>query len=1638
MPPVMLTYVQAATMPSVSLVTRVSTANFYVAAHGPSSTPDSEFTAGQAGLNVGWLAVNPGAGLVGGLHFEASRQVVSTGEFSFGNPFSDAPLLFASAYTSGDLSPLCVFGSDEATVATFGACAQLGTQFSDELDLSFLSLSGSGEILMVPGEAPRCQTGSFLCECFANPSGELLGSGCEDAPQYTNAAPHLLPLPCQQVILHGVSSFSAKWSGEIVLEDGLHSFVTASSDASSLFLGGRLIIANENGCCALHTATPLRLQAGIYNVDFEALYTARNDWFATLTWESSDVLYPPYIALSASTNTNAGATIAVNGSSIVGTTAGFNIGVVNPVSGAVDSFASFDTQFLGAALAMRDFLLAVPMGYAVLIATQGTVGSFASVAATQLRELAAPELAADGSSAAFVLISCKLCVHHRWVRHALAEDGAAVVSVSVPLSLQWVRQERPQAVVSASEHVSLNIGDGQTLANSNSSICVPVSAGADSVDDAISAYSVQLQLDSRDSLYAGTMSVLGAIQVIDDDVAALYLSRDRLEFAEGLNSSYQIRLASKPAHDVDVILKVVRSKPMSPSAATVCHTATEGDECFDNVQWAKEVGFHSAPTRYPCLTQDSSFEEYQFFLYSCCPEQRCTVPCRLDASTACAADPASAWAGGLELSLARLHFTAATWNQSQTVVVQAPNDDVDLGVEYSFVVEHIASSADAKYNGLIGHVQAIVEDDDSSDVSLSGFGLTVLEGGGFTYSISLQSRPLDLVSIFVTVDLEGATWQPTRLLVWPHEWNETQNVTVAIGDDSVDLGSQTCTARHMFSTSDSHFQWSSATSFSVSVAEDDVAGMRLDERENNQARGSDLVVSEAGLEATYEIRLTSQPLEDVTIYMHHTGHQLIFSPPNLTFSHEAWNATQMVRLSAVDDQIDEGENSTIHVWHTTASADPMYADSVLGRLGNVTVTVEDDDESVILASQQQLIVREGERGGHSNPGVAAACNLLLDDDDTPYVLCNDRCALESQCDTTPRDECVQSCFAREYWAVVDQSSAGAGHECSTVCMRHGVDSYQYEDDGNCSCLSLRGDASVQQAIQRSSTGNGCTMCSQRAISAADVSVVSELLQATYDLVLLSQPISDMNISITPHGGLQVDPRWVVFNSSSWYMNQEITVWAVDDLVTERFEFAEVLHAVSSSEDPFYGDANFAVQSVDVTVVDDDTARVHLSTASMELNETGQSSAVYSVWLSSPPESNVTVTLHFDEEELTAEPSRLVFSSNTWSVRQEVTVVTVDDMVDSGDLWPTMIAHKVNSDDVFYDDVYTRNISVALLDNDVARVRIAPRNGNVTEGGAHDAYNISLTSEPTANVTVYVLGEALDDQQLRVDPEQLVFIPTNWNQPQMVQVTAVDDDIAEGTTQQFLFHNTSSDDPWYGNAFARPFVVRVTDNDEAVVVETIDDVGPSSNGTTVAVRDSGSDFALYEGGRSARACVTLSAQPLGVVVVQPFVQLCASTARDGNSSAECIPGFDGVVALVECDIEPFNLYRMVDVLRVNSSESGFSSWAVHANEINASGCFGAAVEFLPDTWDMPVCFDIFAPEDNIDEAQLQMRVVYNITSAAVLYNANQTQFGGTLALYDNDDAGIALVDEIDLVVSEAGLEATYEIRLTSQPLEDVTI
>ena len=62
--------------------------------------------------------------------------------------------------------------------------------------------------------------------------------------------------------------------------------------------------------------------------------------------------------------------------------------------------------------------------------------------------------------------------------------------------------------------------------------------------------------------------------------------------------------------------------------------------------------------------------------------------------------------------------------------------------------------------------------------------------------------------------------------------------------------------------------------------------------------------------------------------------------------------------------------------------------------------------------------------------------------------------------------------------------------------------------------------------------------------------------------------------------------------------------------------------------------------------------------------------------------------------------------------------------------------------------------------------------DVTEGGATDSYTVVLTSQPTADVTVIVKY----DSQISIDVTMLTFTTSDWDVPQTVTVTAVDDDV----------------------------------------------------------------------------------------------------------------------------------------------------------------------------------------------------------------------------------------------------------------------
>jgi parallel beta-helix repeat protein len=96
----------------------------------------------------------------------------------------------------------------------------------------------------------------------------------------------------------------------------------------------------------------------------------------------------------------------------------------------------------------------------------------------------------------------------------------------------------------------------------------------------------------------------------------------------------------------------------------------------------------------------------------------------------------------------------------------------------------------------------------------------------------------------------------------------------------------------------------------------------------------------------------------------------------------------------------------------------------------------------------------------------------------------------------------------------------------------------------------------------------------------------------------------------------------------------------------------------------------------------------------------------------------------------------------------------------------------------------------------------------TEGGAGDGITVALASQPTANVTVAVSGDA----DVTASVTSLVFTPQNWNVAQAVAVGAVNDSLVEGTETAKLTLDPSSSDGGY-NALPNTLLnVTITDND----------------------------------------------------------------------------------------------------------------------------------------------------------------------------------------------------------------------------------
>ena len=363
------------------------------------------------------------------------------------------------------------------------------------------------------------------------------------------------------------------------------------------------------------------------------------------------------------------------------------------------------------------------------------------------------------------------------------------------------------------------------------------------------------------------------------------------------------------------------------------------------------------------------------------------------------------------------------------------------------------------------------------------------------------------------------------------------------------------------------------------------------------------------------------------------------------------------------------------------------------------------------------------------------------------------------------------------------------------------------------------------ATQISSSGSGTSEFSPcvaasilPGITLSDESVrVDEGGTASYTVSLTEQPAADVVVqtSLRIASGnfihpadpseISITPDTLTFTAENWSIPQTVTVAAGHDSdAADRRAFADYLIARDGQR--------YRVGLVRFAIVDDDAPGfvphvadlpvLRLPNGLLRVPEGG--TATYQARLDEQPAGDVVVNIAgSDGNAVTVTPSTLTFTTENWNTAQTVTLRGQQDN-NAVDTKVLSITHTVTIDG--YDHVV--GVIGALVVDDERPALALPDALTVAEG-ASAQYDVRLSALPSANVVIRL--DAPRGGPITAQPSSLTFTPVNWNVPQTVTVTAVQDEDGNDAMPSIRHSVRAPDGQDY---FIAALPVTVSDDDTA--------------------------------------------------------------------------------------------------------------------------------------------------------------------------------------------------------------------------------
>jgi len=211
------------------------------------------------------------------------------------------------------------------------------------------------------------------------------------------------------------------------------------------------------------------------------------------------------------------------------------------------------------------------------------------------------------------------------------------------------------------------------------------------------------------------------------------------------------------------------------------------------------------------------------------------------------------------------------------------------------------------------------------------------------------------------------------------------------------------------------------------------------------------------------------------------------------------------------------------------------------------------------------------------------------------------------------------------------------------------------------------------------------------------------------------------------------------------------------------------------------------------------------------------SGTFTLTLTSQPVATVSVSLVLPmPEQCTVLPNQIILDADNWDSGALATVTAVDDSIVDGPQICWVNTEKSVSADPTFHDLSVRDVKVTVLDDDLPAITVNPTSTTIAEPAGAATFTVTLTSQPTTTVSVPLLSVA--PEQCTVSPGSVTLDDTNWNTGVPATVTAVDDQIPDGT-QTCLVQTgpASSTDPAYDGLPVPDVTVTVLDSNLPAVV-----------------------------------------------------------------------------------------------------------------------------------------------------------------------------------------------------------------------------